>query len=42
MRFLPIMLLRGNLDEKDVAKVRAFSEKNYLCKLKIDYLREVL
>jgi hypothetical protein len=28
------MLLRGNLDEKDVAKVRAFSEKNYLCKLK--------
>jgi hypothetical protein len=30
------MLLRGNLDEKDVAKVRAFSEKNYLCKLKIE------
>jgi len=39
---LPIILLCGFLDEKDAAKVRAFSEKNYLCKSKIDHLSEVL
>jgi hypothetical protein len=36
------MLLRRNLGEKDVANVRAFSEKNYLCKSKKDHLSEVL